>query len=85
VDGRGSSALDFARRRTGVRRAWSLAAKTEKTPRSGKVRSVPLALIGPLDRLSRREHFTDADDLVFCSPVGEHLDGGRPDAATRPL
>jgi integrase len=30
-------------------------------------------LIGPLDRLSRRENFTADDDLVFCSALGEHL------------
>ncbi len=30
-------------------------------------------LIRPLDRLSRREHFTAEDDLVFCNEVGEHL------------
>jgi integrase len=39
------------------------------------VRSVPLsdqALVA-LDGLSRREHFTGADDLVFGSEVGSHL------------
>ena len=48
----------------------------EKAPKSGKVRSVPLVpeLVGPLDRLSRREHFTDDDELVICSPLGEHVD-----------
>jgi hypothetical protein len=30
-------------------------------------------LIGPLDRLSRRAHHTADDDLVFASPVGDHL------------
>jgi integrase len=69
--------IDFAGQCVDVRRAWSQAAKTEKTPKSGKVRSVPLVteLIGPLDGLSRREHFTGADDLVFCNPVGEHIAG----------
>jgi integrase len=68
--------LDFAGQRVHVRRAWSQAAKTEKAPKSGKVRSVPLVaeLISPLDRLSRRQHFTGDDDLVFCSEVGAHLD-----------
>lgn len=68
--------VDFAGQRIHVRRAWSQAAKVEKTPKSGKVRSVPLVgeLIAPLDGLSRREHFTGEDDLVFCSAVGEHLD-----------
>lgn len=69
--------IDFAGQRLHVRRAWSQAAKAEKAPKSGKVRSVPLVteLIGPLDRLSRREHFTGDDDLVFINAVGEHLDG----------
>ncbi len=68
--------LDFAGHRIHVRRASSQAAKTEKTPKSGKVRSVPLIteLIGPLDRLSRRNHFTGDDDLVFVNDTGEHLD-----------
>lgn len=68
--------VDFAGQRVHVRRAWSQAARLEKAPKSGRVRSVPLVpeLIGPLDRLSRREHFTGEDDLVFCSPVGRHLD-----------
>jgi len=68
--------VDFAGQRVHVRRAWSQAARVEKSPKSGKVRSVPLVaeLVGPLDGLSRREHFTGDDALVFCSPVGGHLD-----------
>ena len=31
-------------------------------------------VIGPLDRLSRREHFTGPDDLVFCNQVGDVMD-----------
>lgn len=69
--------IDFAGQRVHVRRAWSQAARHEKAPKSGKVRSVPLVpeLVGPLDELSRREHFTGDDDLVFGNPVGEHLNG----------
>ena len=69
--------VDFAGQRVHVRRSWSQAAGAEKAPKSGKVRSVPLVaeLIGPLDRLSRREHFTADDDLVFVSEAGEHLAG----------
>ena len=69
--------IDFARQRVHVRRAWSQAGRYEKAPKSGKVRSVPLVseLVGPFDRLSRREHFTGDDDLVFRNDVGE-----RPDA-----
>jgi integrase len=69
--------LDFARERVHVRRSWSPVAGQEKVPKSGNVRSVPLVaeLVAPLDRLSQREHFTGEDDLVFCSAVGDHLDG----------
>ena len=40
------------------------------------MRSVPLVdeLIPPLDGLSRRPHFTEPEDLVFCSDTGEHRD-----------
>jgi len=68
--------IDFAGQRVHVRRSWSQRARKEKSPKSGRVRSVPLVaeLIVPLDALSRREHFTGPDDLVFTSTVGEHLD-----------
>jgi len=67
--------VDFAGQRVHVRRSWSQRAQKEKSPKSGRVRSVPLVaeLIAPLDALSRREHFTGPDDLVFASTVGEHL------------
>ena len=44
---------------------------TEVAPRAQRpaVRSGAVAL----DGLSRREHFTDDDDLVFCTVVGGHL------------
>lgn len=44
--------------------------------KSGKVRSVPLIdqAAAAFDRLSRREHFTGTDDLVFCSEVGGYID-----------
>ncbi len=70
--------VDFAGQRVHVRRSWSQAAKVEKSPKSGKVRSVPLVeeLIPPLDALSRREHFTELGDLVFCTELdGAHLGG----------
>ena len=46
-------------------------------PKSGRVRSVPLIdqALEPLDRLSRREHFTEPDDLVFVGPTGGYVDG----------
>lgn len=67
--------VDFAGQRVHVRRSWSALAKVEKAPKSGRVRSTPLMpeLVGPLDRLSQRAHFTEPDDLVFCSEVGGHL------------
>jgi integrase len=48
-------------------------------PKSGRVRSVPLldAAAKALDGLSRREMFTDADDLVFPNPVGAPFDDAR--------
>lgn len=65
--------IDFAKSTVHVRGNFTHGQKG--TPKSGKVRSVPLidqAAIA-LDRVSKREHFTEPDDLVFCSPTGEHL------------
>jgi integrase len=47
----------------------------EDTPKSHRVRSVPLSdqAAAVLDRLSRREHFIEPADLVFPNQVGEHL------------
>ena len=47
----------------------------EDTPKSHRVRSVPLSdqAAVVLDGLSRREHFTEPADLVFPNVVGEHL------------
>jgi integrase len=46
------------------------------TPKSGKVRSVPMVqeVAEALARLSQREHFTRDDDPVFAGTVGGHLD-----------
>jgi integrase len=48
----------------------------EDTPKSHRRRSVPLSdqAVVALDALSRREHFTGPDHLVFGDDVGEHLD-----------
>lgn len=48
------------------------------TPKSNKVRSVPLIdeAATALDALSRRDHFTAPDDLVFCAERGTHRDDG---------
>jgi len=47
------------------------------TPKSGKVRSVPMApdVAEALARLARRERFTAADELVFPGVTGGYLDG----------
>ncbi len=47
------------------------------TPKSGKVRSVPMApdVTSALARLGQREWFTGADDLVFPGTTGGYLDG----------
>ena len=47
------------------------------SPKSGKVRSVPMAakVAEALARLGQRELFTDEDDLVFAGIVGGYLDG----------
>ena len=67
--------VDFANRILHVRRNLPSGTFEEDTPKSHRVRSVPLsdqALVA-LDDLSRREHFTVDDDLVFPNQVGGHL------------
>ncbi len=53
------------------------AGAAEGTPKSGKVRSVPLVdqAARVLDALSQRENFTGPEDLVFCTEVGDPLNG----------
>ena len=53
-----------------------------KRPKSGKVRSAPMSdhVVVALDTLSKREHWSAPDDLVFPSPTRGHLD----DMAVRP-
>jgi integrase len=48
------------------------------TPKSGKVRSVPMAdqVAVALDGLSKRENFAQPGDLVFPNPYGRYLDDG---------
>ena len=59
------------------------------TPKSGKVRSVPMVpdVAQALARLSQRERFTADEDPVFVSTLGGHLDASalrrRYDAAAR--
>jgi integrase len=55
----------------------AISAGIEGTPKSGQVRRVPMAdqAAAALDRLSRRDHFTAPDDLVFGSEIGRPRDG----------
>jgi integrase len=66
--------VDWARRILHVRRSYTRG--REGPPKSGKVRSVPLSdqPARILEALSRRELFTDDDDLVFVSPTGSYID-----------
>jgi len=68
--------FDFARQTIFVR--WNYTAGERGRAKSGMVRSVPLIdqAATALDRLSRREHLTAPDDLVFGSAVGDFLDDG---------
>ncbi len=47
------------------------------TPKSGKVRAVPMApdVASALAQLSRREHWLGDDDLVFVGEAGSYVDG----------
>jgi integrase len=47
------------------------------TPKSGKVRSVPMApdVAEALAKLGQREHLTGDDDLVFIGELGGYVDG----------
>jgi integrase len=66
--------VDFAKRLVHVRRAYTH--RELGPPKSGRVRSVPLIddVARALDGLSRRQHFTGTDDLVFPNTVGDPLD-----------
>jgi integrase len=67
--------VDFTGCIVHVRASYAGGALT--TPKSGKVRAVPLApqVAEALARLSQREQFTGEDGLVFAGLAGEHLDG----------
>jgi integrase len=69
--------VDFAKRTIHVRRNIPQHG-VERVPKSGKVRSMPLAdRPGEvLDGLSRREHWTSAEDFVFVHALGGPVDGG---------
>ena len=67
--------VDFANRILHIRRSLPSGTFQEDTPKSHRVRSVPLSdqAVVALDGLSRRDHFTSPDDLVFANEVGGHL------------
>jgi integrase len=67
--------VDFAGSVLRVRASYAAGALT--APKSGKVRSVPLApdVAKALARLAERDWFTSEDDLVFPGEVGGFLDG----------
>ncbi len=67
--------VDFAGSVIRVRASYS--AGTVTVPKSGKVRSVPMApdVAEALAKLGAREYFTDEDDLVFAGDSGSFLDG----------
>jgi integrase len=67
--------VDFSGSLIRVRASYAAGAVT--TPKSGKVRAVPMApdVAEALARLSTRPHFIADDDLVFPGEAGGFLDG----------
>lgn len=67
--------VDFAGQVVRVRASYAEGALT--TPKSGKVRSVPMApdVAEALAKLGQRRHWTGNDDLVFVGQAGSYLDG----------
>jgi integrase len=67
--------VDFAGSIVRVRASYAAGVLT--TPKSGKVRAVPLApdVASALAQLGRRENWVGDDDLVFTGEAGGHLDG----------
>ncbi len=67
--------VDFSGQAVRVRASFAEGALT--TPKSGKVRSVPLAppVAERLAKLGQRKRLTGDDDLVFIGQSGSYLDG----------
>lgn len=67
--------VDFSGQVIRVRASYADGALT--TPKSGKVRSVPMApaIAEALAKLGQRARWTGDDDLVFVGPAGSYLDG----------
>lgn len=56
--------------------AVALSGRIVGAPKSRRTRTVPLSTpaAAELARLAERGRFVGRDDIVFCNPVGEHLD-----------
>lgn len=67
--------VDFAGEAIRVRRSYNVHGGVG-SPKSGKIRSVPMVpdVAAALARLGEREHFTDDDDLVFAGETGGFQD-----------
>jgi integrase len=67
--------VDFAGATIRVRASW--AGRSLTTPKSGRVRSVPMApdVASALAQVGRREFWVGDDDLVFAGEAGTYLDG----------
>jgi integrase len=65
--------VDFSKRLVHVRRSY--VEGRVNTPKSGRVRSLPMIdqVLTHLDGLSRRAEFVGDEDLVFPNAVGDHL------------
>jgi integrase len=66
--------VDFAGSLIRVRASYAAGALT--TPKSGRVRSVPMApdVAGALARLGQRGAYVSEDELVFAGQLGQYLD-----------
>jgi integrase len=66
--------IDFPGQAVRVRANYSYGERV--TPKSGKVRSVPMVpeVAQALARLNQRAHFTGDEDPVFAGQVGQHMD-----------
>ena len=67
--------VDFSGEAIRVRRSYNVHGGVG-TPKSGKVRSVPMVpeVAQALARLAKREWFTGDEDLVFAGDLGKYLD-----------
>ena len=74
--------VDFPGEHIRVTASYTTGALT--SPKSGRVRSVPMApaVAEALARLAQREHWTGDDDLVFPGVAGTYLDARRCSSAT---